>query len=81
MNYYLKYSPFDDLRRIKGGYMPKNHFLLIYDTIPIFIMLKLFVYRSCRNFISDIVNFKGFHKSCQVRKPKTKVTNHIFLMR
>jgi hypothetical protein len=52
MNYYIKYSPLYDLRRIKGGYMPKNHFMFIYNIIPIFIMLKLFVYQTCRNFIS-----------------------------
>ncbi|HMB44773.1 MAG TPA: hypothetical protein VKL21_03020 [Candidatus Methanoperedens sp.] len=75
MNYYLKYSPLEDIRRIKSGYKPKNHFMFIYNIIPIFIMLKLFVYGSCGNFISGIVGFEGLHKSCQVRKPKTRNAN------
>ncbi len=68
MNYYIKYSPLEDLRRIKSGYTPKNHFMFIYNTIPIFIMLKLFIYRTCGNFISGIVSLEGLHKSCKVQK-------------
>lgn len=69
MNYYLKNSPFEDLRRIKCGYMPKHYFMFIYNIIPIFIVLKLLVYRSCKNFISGIISFGELHKNCQVRKP------------
>jgi hypothetical protein len=75
MNYYLKNSPFEDLRRIKCGYMPKHYFMFIYNIIPIFIMLKLLVYRSCKNFISGIINFEGLNENLQVRKPKTKNAN------
>ncbi len=59
MNFYLKYPELEDFRRIKGGYMPKNHFIFIYNTIQIFIVLKLFVYRSFRNFISAIIGEKN----------------------
>ncbi|PWB52767.1 MAG: hypothetical protein C3F06_07620 [Candidatus Methanoperedenaceae archaeon] len=72
MNYYLKNSPLEDLRRINSGYMPKNHFMFLYNTIPIFIMLKMFVYRTCGNFISGNFSFESLHKSFQIRKSKTK---------
>ncbi len=52
MNKYSKYSHFEDLKRIKSGYMPKIHFISLYNTIKIFMVLKLFVYRVYKNFIA-----------------------------
>jgi len=75
MNYYIKYSPLEDLRRIKCGYMPKNHFMFLYNTIPIFIVLKRLVYLSFKDFMSGIISFGDLHKKCQVQKPKTKNVN------
>ena len=75
MNYYIKYSPLEDLMRIKSGYMPKNHFMFIYNTIKIFIVLKQLVFQSCNNFISGIISFGGLQKNSQVQKPKTKNVN------
>lgn len=62
MNNYIKYSPLEDLRRIKCGYMPKNHFMFIYNTITILIVLKHLVYQSCKNSLSDIMHFGGLQK-------------------
>ena len=51
MNRHNKYSHLDDLIRIKSGYMPKTHFIFLYDILTILIISKLFVYRICKNFI------------------------------
>lgn len=75
MNYYIKYSPLEDLMRIKSGYMPKNHFMYIYNIIKILIVLKQLVYQSCKNSISGIISFGGSQKNCHVQKPKTKNVN------
>lgn len=52
MNYNRKISMLDDLQRIKSGYMPKDHFMFLYDTAPFFIALKLFFDRIYRNSFS-----------------------------
>lgn len=52
MNYHRKNSMLDDLQRIKSGYMPKDHFMFVYDTAPFFIALKLFFDRIHRNLFS-----------------------------
>jgi len=48
------YSHFEDLRRIKSGYMPKIHFIYLYNLIKIFMVLKLFAYRKCNNFVAEV---------------------------
>jgi len=40
-------SYFEDLERINSGYKPRNHFMFLYNIIPIFMMTKLIVYQSC----------------------------------
>lgn len=48
INKYSKYSHLDDLIRIKSGYMPKMHYILLYNIITILIILKLFVQKYDR---------------------------------
>lgn len=51
-----KNSYFEELERIKSGYMPRNRFMFLYNIIPIFILTKLIVYQSCKHYINGIVN-------------------------
>ena len=58
MNKYIKYSYFDDIKRIKGGYMPKAHFIFLYDIFKVLFVSKLSAYDLCNNFIVDILNYR-----------------------
>ncbi len=64
MKKYRKYSRVEDLKRIKGGYKPKRHFMSLYNVFLIFTVTKLFLHRSCKNFISGFFNYGGLHKKC-----------------
>ena len=57
-----KYSHLEDLKRIKSGYMPKTHFIFLYDILTVLFVSKLCSYRMCRNVIAGIFNDKNFHK-------------------
>lgn len=63
MNKYSKYSHLEDLIRIKSGYMPKMHFIFLYNIITILIVLKLFVNRVLKNSTAGIFNYEKLHKN------------------
>jgi len=63
-----KNSYFEDLERIKSGYKPRNHFMFIYNIVPIFIMTKLIVYQSCNKYINHIINQSSLQKSHHFQK-------------
>jgi hypothetical protein len=64
MNKFSKYSHFGDLIRIKSGYMPKRHFMSLYQIVVIFMVSKLFLYRACKKFIAGFFNSGKLHKKC-----------------
>jgi len=51
------YSHFEDLKRINSGYMPKRHFMSLYNMAAIFMVLKLFLYRTGKKFIAGFFNY------------------------
>lgn len=40
----------EDLKRIKGGYRPQNHFFSLYNIISIFVIFKLFIRQFLRHY-------------------------------
>jgi hypothetical protein len=40
----------EDLKRIKGGYRPQNHFFSLYSIISIFVIIKLFSRQFLRHY-------------------------------
>ena len=56
MDKYSINSYLEDIKRIKSGYMPKIHFILLYDSIKILIILNICVNRVLNNFTEDIFN-------------------------
>jgi hypothetical protein len=63
MNKFSNYSHFEDIKRIKSGYMPKRHFISLYNMAAIFMVSKLFLYRACKNFIAGFFNYAKLQKS------------------
>ena len=63
MNKYIKYSYFGDLKRIKGGYRPKAHFIFLYDIFKVLFVSKLLAYGLYNNFIADILNYRKLKNS------------------
>lgn len=61
-----KYSHFEDLKRIKSGYTPRMHFFSLYNIFTIFMVSKLFVYRTYQNFIARFFNYSKLHKKSRM---------------
>jgi hypothetical protein len=57
MNHTIKVSLMEDLKRIKRGYRPKNHFFSFYNTMYILVTFNLLIAQLLRNLFhfSDII--------------------------
>lgn len=71
MKKYYKISHSEDLKRIKGGYKPKRHFMSLYNVFLIFTVTKLFLHRAGKNFISGYSNYGELHKKYTMNPIKT----------
>ncbi len=54
MNHQIKVSLIEDLKRIKGGYRPKNHLFLLYNIMYIFVFFNLSITQLMRSYFHSI---------------------------
>jgi hypothetical protein len=64
MKKFRKYSYFEDLKRIKSGYMPKRYYKTLYNMDVIFYVLKAIFISNGEKFIAGLFNYGKLHIFC-----------------